>query len=237
MFTVSALSCHLRGRAPLEQLSFTVATAEKVALLGRRFSGVSTLQEILCGYLRPETGSVRVGPYDLGRESSEARRLIGFVPAAAPVYPELQLGRYLELCAELRELTQPTQAAGEIAARCGLKPLLHKKIGKLSAGSLQLINIAQALIHDPVLVLLDDPLRPLDAAERSWLLDLIKDLTTYKSLLFTSHSLDLVPRLCQRVLMLRAGRLSFDAALDASLSTAQLEALFVRHTQPEEAER
>lgn len=228
---MSELSCRLRGRAELKNLSFTVPTAEKVALLGRRSSGVDTLREILCGYLRPEAGRVRIGPYDLGRESSEARRLIGFVPAAPPLYPEMQLSRYLELCAELRELVEPARASREIAQRCGLTPLLPKKISSLGAGALQLINLAQGLVHDPVLVILDDPFLRLDAAERSWFMDLLRDITAYKSLVFSSQHLDLVPRLCQRMLILNEGRLAFDGPVQPQDPVAALEATFIAQTR------
>ncbi len=235
MFTVHELSCRLRGKAPLDKLSFSVATAEKVALLGRSFSGVNTLQEILCGFLRAPSGTVQVGPYDLGRESSQARRLIGYMPASPPVYPELGVGTYLELCAQLRELPSPRLAAKEISQRCGISNIWNKKIKSLSPGFLQLINVAQALVHDPVLLVLDDPMHSLDAAERNWLLGLIKELTIYKSLVFTTHNLDLIPRLCQRMVILRRGSVSFDGSLESTTRFPSLEAAFLHYTLVQEA--
>lgn len=228
MIVLQDLSKDMGGRPLLDRVSVSIFSAEKVALLGRRNSGKSTLMRILCGYLRPSAGSVRVGSFDLGRQSSQARRLIGYVPTDPPLYPELTVAAYLGLCANLRGL--PASIADSIAEPCELTRVWRRRIHELPRGLRQQINIAQALLHDPDFLLIDDPFVDLDPAERTTLLGILQKFAPNKTLLLATHNLDLITLLCNRVLILHEGRISFDGELRQLSHFERLEAAFLHYT-------
>lgn len=232
MIVLQDLSKESDGRPLLDRVSLSIFSAEKVALLGRRHSGKSTLMQILCGYLRPSTGSVRVGAFDLGRQSSQARRLIGYVPTDPPLYPELSVSAYLALCANLRGL--PSQAAEGMAEPCELTRVWHRPIHTLSRGVCQQINLAQALVHDPSFLLIDDPFVDLDPAERTAVLSILQKFAPNKTLLLATHNLDLITLLCNRILILHEGRISFDGELRQLSHFDRLESAFLHYTPHQE---
>ena len=228
MIVLQDLSKETNGRPLLDRVSLSIFSAEKVALVGRRHSGKSTLMRILCGYLRPTTGNVRVGNYDLGRQSSQARRLIGYVPTDPPLYPELTVEQYLVLCASLRGLKR--SAAESVAEPCELAQVWTHRINTLPRGLAQQINLAQALLHNPSFLLIDDPFVDLDPAERTTVLSILQKFAPNKTLLLATHNLDLLPLLCNRVLILHEGRISFDGELKQLSHFERLESAFLHYT-------
>jgi ABC-2 type transport system ATP-binding protein len=237
MIVLHELSKEWNGHQVLDALSLTIFAAEKVALLGRRGSGKSTLMQILCGYLRPSTGSVQIGTYDLGHQSSQARRLIGYIPTHPPLYPELSVSEYLRLCAALRGARPADKVAHAALEACDLASFRHDIIRNLSRGVQQRINFAQALLHDPAFLLIDDPFVDLDPAERDSLLNILLGFGPQKTMLLATHSLELLARLCNRTIILHQGRVSFDGELKELKRFHQLEAAFLHYTPEEEALR
>ncbi len=232
MIVLKDLSKETNGHPLLDKVNLSIFSAEKVALVGRRHSGKSTLMRILCGYLRPTTGSVRVGNFDLGRQSSQARRLIGYVPTDPPLYPELTVEQYLVLCASLRGLKR--SAAESVAEPCELAHVWTRLISSLPRGLAQQINLAQALLHNPNFLLIDDPFVDLDPAERTTVLGILQKFAPNKTLLLATHNLDLLPLLCNRVLILHEGRISFDGELKQLSHFDRLESAFLHYTPTQE---
>lgn len=232
MIVIQDLSTETADRRLLDRISLSIFSAEKVALIGRRHSGKSTLLRILGGYLRPSSGSVRVGTFDLGRQSSQARRLIGYVPTNPPLYPELTVRQYLSLSAKLRGV--PVHAADSVAEPCELAQFWGRRISTLPRGVAQQINLAQALLHDPDFLLIDDPFVDLDPAERTKVLRILQKFAPNKTLVLATHNLDLLPLLCNRVLILNEGRMSFDGELQQLSEFDRLESAFLHYTPLQE---
>ncbi|MBS1664619.1 MAG: ABC transporter ATP-binding protein [Bacteroidetes bacterium] len=188
-----------------------------VGLLGSNGAGKSTTMNILCGCLNQTEGSVSIGGIDMRKDPEAAKRLIGFLPQNAPLYMDLTVDEYLVYCANLRKMSKAEiRPAVEVAKeRCGIAHFSGRLIRNLSGGYRQRVGIAQAIIHRPKLVVLDEPTNGLDPNQIIEVRALIKEIAADRVVIFSSHILTEVQMLCKEIKMIDNGRIVFADTMDA----------------------
>jgi ABC-2 type transport system ATP-binding protein len=206
----------------LDQVSFCVEAGEIVGLLGPNGAGKTTMIKILTGYLHPDEGDVLVNDLDVVQDVREVQAQIGYLPETAPLYPELSVQAYLQLIADLREVSEADQQACIAAAvyATGLQDQLVRPIGELSKGYRQRVGLAQAILHRPSLLILDEPTIGLDPTQIVEVRALIRDLARHSTVLFSTHILSEVEALCDRVIILIGGQVRADSLLDEMSATS-----------------
>lgn len=199
----------------VEGLSFSIDRPGVVGLLGANGAGKSTTLRIVAGVIEPGEGTVSVAGRQLGRDGPKARSAIGHLPERPALYGEMTGAACLEYAARLHGLDgeEARQAAARAATRCGVSTLLEKRIETLSRGQRQKVGLAQAIVHDPKVLLLDEPTAGFDPVQRMETRGLIRELGKDRLVLLSSHLLSEVGSLCRRVLFLRDGRLVADRDL------------------------
>ena len=215
----------------LDDISLKVAEGEIVGLLGPNGAGKTTLIKILTGYLQPDAGSVVVDGIDVQTQRQAAQARIGYLPENAPVYPELSVQGYLQTVAALRGIPHNEQRARLSAAirATGLTERLAQPIGTLSKGYRQRVGLAQAILNQPRLLILDEPSVGLDPTQIVEMRNLIRRLSAHSTVLFSSHILSEAEALCDRAIIIMNGRVRADARLaDLARSTGAL--LVLSHT-------
>ena len=209
----------------LDDVSLKVAEGEIVGLLGPNGAGKTTLIKILTGYLQPDAGTVVVDGIDVQAQRQSAQARIGYLPENAPVYPELSVQGYLQTVADLRAIPRSEQRARlSMAIRAtGLADRLTQPIGTLSKGYRQRVGLAQAILNQPRLLILDEPSVGLDPTQIVEMRNLIRRLAAHSTVLFSSHILSEAEALCDRAIIIMNGRVRADARLaDLSRSTGAL---------------
>ena len=192
----------------LDDVSFTVGRGEVAALLGPNGSGKSTLMRCLIGYFSPTAGAVRVGGIDVAQRPVEARREVGYLPEQVMLYPELRVRRYLRFVAGMKRLDAAAarRAVDQAVARCGLEAVADRPNGALSKGYRQRVGLAQALLGDPPVLVLDEPTVGLDPVQTVEMRDLLRRLDGCTVLLST-HVLAEAGALCSRIVIMSGGRI------------------------------
>jgi gliding motility-associated transport system ATP-binding protein len=192
----------------VDDVSFTVGRGEVAALLGPNGSGKSTLMRCLIGFFSPTAGTVRVGGVDVAERPVVARREVGYLPEQVMLYPELSVRRYLRFVAGMKGLDARAarRAVDQAIARCGLAAMAHRLTGKLSKGYRQRVGLAQALLGEPAVLVLDEPTVGLDPVQTVEMRDLLRGLDGCTVLLST-HILAEAAALCTRIVILADGRL------------------------------
>ncbi len=205
----------------LDDVSFHIAPGEIVGLLGPNGAGKTTIIKILTGYLQPDEGTVLVDGLDVLVHTQEVQARIGYLPENAPLYPELTVQGYLKLMADLRGIPPQEQREriGEAVHAVGLVDRITQPIGELSKGYRQRVGLAQAILHRPRLLILDEPTVGLDPTQIVEIRRLIRGLAEHSTVLFSTHILSEVEALCDRVLMLMNGRVRADAHLSELATT------------------
>jgi ABC-2 type transport system ATP-binding protein len=185
-----------------------VDRGEVVGLLGPNGAGKTTTMRVMSGYLPPTSGEVRIGGYDVVSHSLEARRKIGYLPENAPLYPELRVLEYIEYRARLKGLrgSRRRRRVHEVLAMCGLEDDRMRIIGQLSKGYRQRVGLADSLVGEPELLILDEPSLGLDPNQRRDLRDLIRQLGEDHTVLLSSHLLTEVEAICSRTIIIHHGR-------------------------------
>jgi ABC-2 type transport system ATP-binding protein len=188
-----------------------------VGLLGSNGAGKSTTMNILCGCLNQTEGNVYVGGIDMRKNPEDAKRLIGFLPQNAPLYMDLTVDEYLVYCANLRKMAKHDirPAVEDAKERCGIAHFSTRLIRNLSGGYRQRVGIAQAIIHRPQLVVLDEPTNGLDPNQIIEVRALIKEIAADRVVIFSSHILSEVQLLCKEIKMIDNGRIVFADTMDA----------------------
>jgi ABC-2 type transport system ATP-binding protein len=192
----------------VDDVSFSVERGEIVALLGPNGSGKSTLMRCLIGFFSPTAGRVRVGGVDVAERPVVARRQIGYLPEHVMLYPELSVRRYLHFVAGVKGLAGAARRAAvdEVIAQCALADVADRHTGKLSKGYRQRVGLAQALLGDPEVLVLDEPTVGLDPVQTVELRDLVRGLSG-RTVLLSTHILSEASTLCSRVVILKEGHL------------------------------
>ena len=209
MIEVSHLSKKYGSHPAVQDLSFTVPDGQIYGLLGPNGAGKSTIMNILTGYLAPTEGEVKVAGFSLPEQAQRAKACVGYLPEQPPLYPEMTVQEYLDFVAELKG-TQKASRKDQVhkaARRTGLEDVLPRVIRTLSKGYRQRVGIAQALLGDPKLIILDEPTVGLDPAQVIEIRNLIRELGKAHTVILSSHILSEVQAVCQQVLILSKGHL------------------------------
>ncbi len=199
----------------LDRVDLHVAPGKIVGLLGPNGAGKTTLIKILTGYLQPDEGSVAIDGLDVLTERTQVQERVGYLPENAPLYPELSVQRYLQLVADLRRIPAAQQRArlSDAIHATNLADRLTQPIGTLSKGYRQRVGLAQAILHRPRLLILDEPSVGLDPTQIVDMRNLIRRLSEQSTVLFSSHILSEVEALCDRAVVIINGRVRADADL------------------------
>lgn len=196
-------------RVAVRGVSFEIDEGEVIGLLGPNGSGKSTILRVLAGYLPPSAGNIRIAGIDVAADSIGARRQVGYVPEDAPLYDGMRVAEFLDFMAAIKGVASPATrgAVATAAERLDLGPVLGLPIGKLSRGYRQRVAIAQALVSDPPLLILDEPTNALDAYQVIAVRALVRSLAGRRTVLVASHVLTEIERVASRVMILLDGRL------------------------------
>jgi ABC-2 type transport system ATP-binding protein len=209
MIEVENLTKRYAGHTAISGLSFSVARGEIVGLLGPNGAGKSTTMRILSCYMPATSGTVRVAGLDVFSDSDEVRKRIGYMPENNPLYLDMRVREYLKFRARLKGLgwRQSRERLSVVLEQCGLKDVHQKIIGHLSKGYKQRVGLADALIHEPELIILDEPTIGLDPTQIRSVRELIKSLAQNHTVLLSTHILPEVEMTCHRVLIMRQGKI------------------------------
>lgn len=207
MLKVTDLTKHYPGRLAVKGISFEVERGEVVGFLGPNGAGKSTTMRIITGYLSPSSGSVEVAGFNVMNHPMEVRRRVGYLPESCPLYTELRVNEYLKFRAELkgvsaRRIKRQVDRAREL---CGLDDVGRRIISQLSKGYRQRVGLAETLLAEPDLLILDEPTVGLDPNQILHVRDLIKGLSEEHTILLSTHIMQEVEAVCERVLIIKDG--------------------------------
>ena len=211
MIEVEHLTKRYGAHTAVDDISFTVEDGCIYGLLGPNGAGKSTTMNILTGYLSATAGTVKVAGHDIAEEPLEAKKAIGYLPEQPPLYPEMTVQEYLLFVAELKGVKQKKDRAAMVETamgRTGLQPVQNRLIRNLSKGYRQRVGIAAALLGEPKVIILDEPTVGLDPAQVIEIRSLIRDLGRTHTVILSSHILSEVQTVCDRVLIISAGKLA-----------------------------
>jgi len=207
MIHVEKLTKDYGNRRAVSDLDFSIEKGEIVGFLGPNGAGKTTTMRILAGYLPPSYGKVEIGGYDILDQSLQVRKLVGYLPETIPLYNDMTVFNYLNYMASLRNLKDREARVEEVTEILGLADRLDGYIGKLSKGMRQRVGLAQAIIHRPEVLILDEPTIGLDPAQLIEVRNLIKDIGREHTVLLSTHILPEVEQVCDRVLIINNGRI------------------------------
>ena len=210
---VNNLSKMYGAQIAVNAISFAIAKGEIVGFLGPNGAGKSTTMKMITGYLVADAGTVSVAGEMVSPDSLSAKKKIGYLPEANPLYYEMYVREYLAFISALHEIKNPKQAIEQVIQSTGLTVEANKKIGQLSKGYKQRVGLAAALIHDPEVLILDEPTAGLDPNQLAEIRALIQQLGKNKTILFSSHILQEVQAICDRVIIIDKGNLVADDTL------------------------
>jgi ABC-2 type transport system ATP-binding protein len=212
LIEVNGLTKYYGDRAAVVDVTFSVPRGQVLGFLGPNGAGKSTTMRILTGYLSATGGTASIGGFDVFEQSLEVRRRVGYLPELAPLYGEMRVDGYLTLMCRLRGVPPSRRAEriGYAIEACGLADRRHEIIGRLSKGLRQRVALAQAVVHDPEVLILDEPTAGLDPAQTRETRTLIGELGRHHTVILSSHILPEVSATCERVVIINQGRLVAD---------------------------
>ena len=195
----------------LNQISFSAKKGEIIGFLGPNGAGKSTMMKVLTGYILPDEGKVSVSEIDVLKKAIEAKKKIGYLPEQNPLYSDMYVREYLAFQANIFKVGK--ERIEEVIEQVGLTPEVRKKIGQLSKGYQQRVGIAAAILHNPEVLILDEPTTGLDPNQLQEIRGLIKELGKEKTILFSTHIMQEVEAVCDRVIIIKKGELLLDKPL------------------------
>jgi len=209
MIEVEHLTKRYGPTLAVSDVSFEVQKGEILGFLGPNGAGKTTTMRVITGYLPPSAGRVRVAGYDVEEEALEAKRRTGYLPESPPVYPDMTVQEYLAFVARIKGLARRDIKVRirEISEKCAITDVQQRQIGKLSKGYRQRVGLAQALIHNPDVLILDEPTAGLDPKQIIETRELIKGLAGQHTIVLSTHILPEVSKTCQRVVVINAGKI------------------------------
>jgi len=217
MISVRNVTKHYGSVVALDGISFEMSAGEVLGFLGPNGAGKTTTMKILTCFIVANSGTVEVAGHDVLEHTLEVRRRVGYLPESVPLYADMRVIDYLRFIARAREIPgkERTRAISRVVSDCGLGPMLGAGISELSKGYRQRVGLAQALIHDPDILILDEATSGLDPNQIIEIHTLIRELGREKTVIFSTHILQEVPAVCSRVLIINEGRLVADDTPDS----------------------
>jgi ABC-2 type transport system ATP-binding protein len=217
MIEATSLTRHYGRTTAVDGVSFEIGDNEIVGLLGHNGAGKTTIMRMLSGYLEPSAGSIRIGEVDVVESPHDMQRVLGYLPENLPIYPDMSVVDYLEYAATTRGIGSRDRmyAVCEALASTDLHGRALDRVSELSRGMRQRVGVAQAIIGQPKLLILDEPTNGLDPAQTAQMRELILRLARTATVVLSTHIMQEVDAVCDRVLVLREGRLALDSPLDA----------------------
>ena len=209
----------------LDNISFSVNKGEIVGFLGPNGAGKSTLMKILTTYITADEGSASVNNYDVANANQEVQKIVGYLPEHNPLYLDLYVREYLAFNADVYKVSK--NRIQEVIELTGLTPESHKKIGQLSKGYRQRVGLATALLHNPEVLILDEPTTGLDPNQLVEIRDLIKNIGKDKTVFLSTHIMQEVEAICDRVIIINNGKIVTDKKLDKLMSDEQEQVIEV----------
>ena len=211
---IDQISKFYGSQKALDRVSFEIGTGELVGFLGPNGAGKSTLMKIITGYLSSDGGTVTINGETVETKNVAIRSQIGYLPENNPLYTDLYVREYLEMVAGFYKLLNKKEQAAKMIELTGLKTEQHKKIGALSKGYRQRVGLAQALIHDPAVLILDEPTTGLDPNQLEEIRQLIRTISTNKIVMLSTHIMQEVEAICSRVIIINKGILVADGSIE-----------------------
>ncbi len=195
----------------IENVSFSVPRSSVTAFLGPNGAGKSTTMKILTGFLAPSAGTARIAGFDMETDRLSASHQLGYLPENGPLYADMTPGTYLRYCGQVRGMsgTKLKEALDRVAASCRVEEVWYKPVRKLSKGFRQRVGLAQAILHDPQVLILDEPTSGLDPNQIQLVRELVKTLAKDKAILLSTHILSEVEAMADRVVLVNEGRVVF----------------------------
>jgi ABC-2 type transport system ATP-binding protein len=214
-------------------VSFTIPQGQIVALLGPNGAGKTTIMRMLTGYLAPSSGTASIAGFDVQKERLQVAASIGYLPENGPLYLDMTPVEALRFFGEARGLSVKAlqERIDAVAAQCNLQAVLDKPIGKLSKGLRQRVGVAQALLHDPPVLIMDEPRTGLDPIQVRQYRAQVRGFGGHKTVIVSTHVLDDLKDIVDRVLIISRGRLVFDGPVDALAVNSSLEERFYELTR------
>ena len=216
MINVRNLSKNYGDTIAVNDISFEVQTGEILGFLGPNGAGKTTTMKVLTCYMPPTSGDVSIDGLDVTEKSLDVRSRIGYLPEQNPLYYDMDVVDYLRFVAEMREIPKDRHSSRikKMVEVCGLKDVIHRPVGELSKGYRQRVGLAQAMIHDPQLLILDEPTSGLDPNQIVEIRNLIRELGKEKTVILSTHILSEVQATCNRAIIIDRGKIVADGALN-----------------------
>lgn len=210
MIEVEGLTKRYGPTLAVSDVSFEVQKGEVLGFLGPNGAGKTTTMRVITGYLPPTDGTVRVAGFDVVEQALDSKRHIGYLPENPPVYPDMTVEEYLTFAARIKGVPrgEVKQRIGEVSEKCAVTDVQRRQIGKLSKGYRQRVGLAQALVHDPDVLVLDEPTAGLDPKQIIETRQLIKGLAGRHTVILSTHILPEVSKTCQRVVVISGGKIA-----------------------------
>jgi ABC-2 type transport system ATP-binding protein len=239
MIRIDNLVKSFGAKRAVDGISFTVERGEVLGFLGPNGAGKSTTMRMITGFMPPTEGSVAVGGFDVGQSPLEAKRLIGYLPENAAAYSDMTVEGFLNFAAELRGLSGAARrkALHRVIERCFLDSVLHQSIDTLSKGYKHRTCLAQALIHDPDVLIMDEPTDGLDPNQKHEVRNLIRELGRNKAIVFSTHILEEVDAACTRAIIIDRGRIVANGTPEELRAMSELAGAVTLQARGASAER
>ena len=236
MIEVENLTRYYGSRRAINNLSFQIEKGEVVGFLGPNGAGKSTTMNIISCILPASNGTVKINRFDTFEQSLEIRKMIGYLPETPPLYPDMTVAKYLDFAAGLRGVSSKNipAAVERVIEKCSLKDVGHRIIGRLSKGYQQRVGLAQAMVHDPEILILDEPTIGLDPIQIIEIRNLIQELAEEHTIILSSHILPEITQICKRVIIINEGEIAaVDSlgGLTASLRKSERLSLSIRKSE------
>jgi ABC-2 type transport system ATP-binding protein len=233
MIEISNITRKFEHFTAIDDLSFSVAEGEVLGFLGPNGAGKSTTMKIITGFLAPTSGSVRIDGHDIATQAMAAKALIGYLPEGAPSYPDMSVLEFLEFIAEIRGYRgeEKRRRVEQVINQVALGAVCEQTIDTLSKGFKRRVGLAQAIIHDPKVLVLDEPTDGLDPNQKHQVRELIRNLAKDKIVIVSTHILEEVSAVCTRAIIIANGRIVADGT-PAELETRAPDDLVVAQSNP-----
>jgi ABC-2 type transport system ATP-binding protein len=231
MIEVRNLTKRYGDLVAIRDISFTAGTGQVLGFLGPNGAGKTTTMRIITGFMPATSGTVKVAGYDIFDDSYEVRKRIGYLPENPPLYLDMTVTTYLRFVGRIRGIAkaEANDAVDRVLHTCGLADVTNRVVGHLSKGFRQRVGLAQALIHNPSVLVLDEPTIGLDPRQIIDIRTLIRELAGDRTVILSTHILPEVSQLCEKVVIINEGRIAVEDTLTNLTQGASLEQVFLRY--------